>query len=251
MQMRFVFPISAAALLAVSLSCQNLAQSDRTEAPPRSRVQVVHVKPDMLNEWLDLQKSEVVPALKKGGVKTRTVYNTNIGTGFEYLIVTPFGKFAEFDAEGAQVKALGQPAAARLGEKLRKCTDGNANWIITELTSISNTVPGSAPPEKIVSTRIRINPGKMPEFENLMKTEILPIYQKGKLPLTVNQRGLGANPNDVVITGPISKYAEFDSPSPLERALGREGLAKLFSKFTSVGTPIETIVRTRMADLSF
>ena len=252
MQKRFAFHLSVAALVAVSLCTLNLAQSDRTQPPPnRSRVQLVHVKPDMLNEWLDLQKNEVMPAIKKGGVKTRTVYNTNIGSGFEYLIVTPFAKYAEFDAEGALAKAVGQVAAARLGEKVRKCTDSNANWIITEMTNISNAVPSSPPPAMIVSTRIRINPGKMQEFENLMKTEILPIYQKGKLPLTVSQRGFGANPNDVVITGPISKYAELDGPSPIERGLGREGLAKLLPKFISVGTPIETIVRTRVVDLSF
>src|SRR5262249_36991142 len=34
---------------------------------------IVHVKPEMLTEWLDLQKNAVVPALKKAGVKTRTV----------------------------------------------------------------------------------------------------------------------------------------------------------------------------------
>jgi len=28
-------------------------------------VAIIHVKPDMLNEWIDLQKSEVIPALKK------------------------------------------------------------------------------------------------------------------------------------------------------------------------------------------
>src|SRR5437667_2486071 len=148
MQVKFAFQRSAAvAVVAFGLPALSLAQSaGKQPAPNRSRVQQVHVKPDMVNEWLDLQRHEVVPALKKGGTKARTVYQTNIGPGFEFLIVTPFAKYAEFDADGAQVKALGEAAAARLAEKLRKCMDSNSNWIITELTSISNIIPTSAPP---------------------------------------------------------------------------------------------------------
>jgi hypothetical protein len=253
MQTRLAFQRSAiAAVVAFGLPTLCLAQAaGKQPAPNRSRVQQVHVKPDMVNEWLDLQKNEVVPALKKGGTKTRTVYQTNIGNGFEFLIVTPFAKFAEFDADGAQVKALGQTAAARLAEKLRKCTDSNANWILTELTSISNIIPNSPPPAKIVSTRIRIAPGRMQDFQNLVKTDILPAFQKAKLSNTISNRGMGANPNDVVVTSPLSKYAELDAPSPLERALGQEGLAKLLPKTIGLLTVIETIVRTRVADLSF
>lgn len=250
MNTRIPFPVCAA-VVAFTLSAVCVAQSKSAPAPNRSRVQLVHVKPDMLNEWLDLQKNEVVPAQKKGGTKTRTVYQTNVGAGFEFLIVTPFAKFAEFDGDGAQLRALGAAAAARLGEKLRKCTDGNQNWFITELTSLGNTVPGAPTPAMIVSTRIRVAPGRMQDVQNLIKSDVLPVYQKVKVPLTVNLRGMGANPNDIVVTSPIAKYAEFDAGSPLERSLGQEGMAKLLAKFTGLVTPIETIVRTRVADLSF
>jgi hypothetical protein len=251
MRVRFAFQRSAlAAILVFPTVCW--AQSAAAQpAPNRSRVQQIQVKPDMVNEWMDLQRHEVVPALKKGGTKTRTVYQTNIGEGFEFLIVTPFAKFAEFDGDNAQVKALGQTAAARLAEKLRKCTDGNSNWIITELTSLSNIIPNSPPPEKIVSTRLRIAPGRMQDFQNLVKTDILPAFQKAKIQNTLNVRGMGANPNDVVATSPISKYADLDLPSPLERALDAEGAAKLQLKTVGMLTVIETIVRTRVADLSF
>ena len=103
----------------------------------------------------------------------------------------------------------------------------------------------------IVSTLIRVAPGKMQDVQNIIKSDVLPVYQKGKTPLTVNLRGMGANPNDLVVTSPIANYGELDAPSPLERGLGQEGLAKLLAKFTGMVTPIETIVRTRVADLSF
>ena len=249
MQTRLSFPGGAAALLAVSLSTLCIAQN--APAPNRSRVQMVRVKPDMLNEWIDLQKNEVVPALKKGGQTTRTVYQTNIGNAFEFLIVTPFTKYAEFDGDGAQAKALGAVANARLGEKQRKCLESAANWILTQMTPLSNITAGSPPPAKIISTRIRLGPGKMDDFQNLIKSDVLPAYKKVKVDLTVSIRGFGANPNDVILTSPIGKYSDLDLQNPLVRALGQEGLAKLLPRFMGVGTPIETVVRTRVADLSF
>jgi len=249
MQTRVSIP-GAVAALAVSLSIPCLAQP-AASGPTMSRVQLVHVKLDMLNDWTDLQKNEVVPALKKGGTRSRTVYQTNMGNGAEFLIVTPFNKFAEFDADGAQLKALGAAANGRLVEKLRKTTDNNSNWIITQLAALSTVNVNSLNAAKIVSVRLRLAPGKMDEFQNLFKAEMLPAYKKVKADVTVTVRSLGANPNDVTITSPIAKYADLDKGPPVVQALGPDGAAKLAQKFTGTGTIVEIVVRTRLADLSF
>src|SRR5258707_308005 len=87
--------------LAASSSSLCLAQT----SPNRSRVTITHLKPDMVNEWVDLQKNEVVPALKKAGVKTRTAFATSIfGTSGEYLITQPFDSTADFDGDSPLVK---------------------------------------------------------------------------------------------------------------------------------------------------
>lgn len=56
---------AGALAIAASLPAPVQAQTP----PATSRATITHVKPDMLNEWLDLQRNEVVPALKKGGAK--------------------------------------------------------------------------------------------------------------------------------------------------------------------------------------
>jgi hypothetical protein len=57
---RIALPIPAGVVaLAVSLPVLCLAQSTM------SRVTITHLRPDMVSEWVDLQKNEVVPALKK------------------------------------------------------------------------------------------------------------------------------------------------------------------------------------------
>jgi hypothetical protein len=205
----------------------------------------------MVNEWIDLQKSEVVPALKKGGVATRTVYQTNIGNGFEFMIVTPFAKYAEFDADGAQLKALGAAANARLGEKQRKCLESTANWISTQLPDLSNNPNSIFGAPKSILTRIRVAPGKMQEFQALVKSDLLPAFKKGKQDVAVFVRGFGANPNDIVLSSPIAKYADFDSPPPFVQALGPDAMAKLQAKVAGMASIVEQTVRTRVPDLSF
>ena len=59
-------------LLAIAMSALCLAQP--TPPPPaRFFVTITQVKPEMLNEWMDIQKNEVNPMLKKAGIKQRTV----------------------------------------------------------------------------------------------------------------------------------------------------------------------------------
>src|SRR6266852_6116874 len=130
--------LGSLAALAVSLPVLCQAQSGSGPAPVRVRTQIVRVKPDMVNEWIDLQKNEVVPALKKGGVANRTVYATGLfGNAFEYTIVQPMGKFAEFDSPGAQAKALGPQANARLAEKLRRCVESTNSFMATQVDDLS------------------------------------------------------------------------------------------------------------------
>ena len=70
-------------------------------------ITVVSVKPEMMMEFQNFMKNTTNPALKKGGLKWREVWqNTGAaGDAFEYVLVTPVGKLAEFDGPGAIEKA--------------------------------------------------------------------------------------------------------------------------------------------------
>ncbi|MDR3699240.1 MAG: hypothetical protein P4L56_06360 [Candidatus Sulfopaludibacter sp.] len=236
------------AVLALASCSQSLAQSDM---PLRSRVTVTHVKPDMLTEWVDLQKNEVLPALKKAGEKTRTVYVTSIfGNAYEYLLISPIGNMSQFDGQSPIVKALDTPGAARLNEKLRKCTDSSTSYMITRLPEISNVLAGPTP-NMIVTVRYRIAPGKMPDFQSLMKAEVLPVYKKAKVGLIVNARGPGANPNDVTLSTVYTKFADMEGGPFLTQQLGQEAATRLNAKFVGMRNLIEVVVRRKVADLSF
>lgn len=223
------------------------------QTPPVTwRVTVTRIKPEMRNEWLDLQKNEVVPALKKGGVANRTVFaSTAFGDTYEYTIVQPMGKFAEFDSPSSAAKVLGPEAFNRLAEKLRRCVDSSQSFMATRVDELSNLIPGAKPPAVVTYLRVRVAPGKMQEVRNLFKAEVLPIFKKQNVGLTVTQRGIGADSNDLSFSSAYAKFADLDSGGPLRVELGAEGEAKLRAKFASLVTTMENIVRTRVADLSF
>ena len=120
--LRFRASVVVLAGLAAVLSTVCAAQPGRRlESPPsRSLVTIIRVKPEMINEWLDLQKNSVVPELKKAAVKTRTVYSSGIfGNAFEYIIIQPMMKFAEFDAAEPQAAVVeGDLAGITLSQRI-------------------------------------------------------------------------------------------------------------------------------------
>jgi hypothetical protein len=206
----------------------------------------------MLTEWMDLQKNEVIPALKKAGIKTQTVYASALfGNAYEFVTIVPFEKYADFDNPSPLVRVLDQAGAARLNDKLRKCIVSANSFSSTRFPELSNTVEGSDPPAVAVFVRYRIAPGKMADYESLVKSELLPIYKKAKVNFTVAQRGVGANTGDVVTTIGFAKYADLDGGTVLVKQLGQEGAAKVNAKFNGIRTMIEVVVRRRVPDLSF
>jgi hypothetical protein len=241
--------MTGALALALWFPALCLAQS-APATPARSQVVLVHIKPDMMNEWIDLQKNEVIPALKKAGVKTRTTYRTVFGNNYEFILITPLDKFAQLDGQGPFARALGAEGAARLTAKLSKCTESRQVFIANAQPELSNGPAGELPTMGVF-TRRRVASGKMQEYENFIKSEVLPIYKKADARYTVSRRGLGANSNDMVSITWIDKAADLDAGSLVVRTLGPEGTAKLVAKGAGFATLMETVVRRRAPELSF
>src|SRR5688572_31588073 len=78
-------------------------------APEFLAITMVSVKGEMRLEFQNFMKNTTIPALKKGGLKWREVWQTTgaAGDAFEYVIVSPVAKFAEFDGPSALEKGLG------------------------------------------------------------------------------------------------------------------------------------------------
>ncbi len=169
-----------AGLLAVCLSPAGASLAQQPAAPAattRYQVTVVRIKPDMITEWIDLQKNEVIPALKKGGVKERTVLQTAIGNSFEYTVLTPYPSFAALDSPPVQVQVLGAEAAARLASKVRKCVDVQRNYLINRVNDLA--IPQG---DAVASRTIVLRPpqGKIQDYLAYLRADVQPVMKKAK-----------------------------------------------------------------------
>lgn len=219
----------------------------------RAHVQAVLLKPDMVNEWIDLQRNEVIPAQKKAGVTSRLTLATAVGESFEYLIITPFPSWAAMDADAPLVRALGADGAARLNAKLRKCILVQQTYMTNRQDSLSIPAGDALVWRQVVR---QFSPGKQAEYLAFYRSDILPAMQKAKaqgkiVGSTVSVRGAGGMSGEFVETTHYARFADIDSGAPLTVALGAEAAAKLNTKGATLATTKQVIVRRRLADLSF
>jgi len=241
----------ASLALALSVTFPAHAQPGTTLFLVQSSV----VKPDMLTEWLDIQKNEVVPALKKAGVKTRTVLRTILGNRSEYLSIQPLESYGNFDGPSPLVRALGPEAAARLTAKLSKCVVASRYYVINRVDDLSSMPETPAPVS--VSLRFRIAPGRLQEYEALFKSDYLPLFKKAKAEgmirgFAYSRRSLGSTgAGEVTGTTYLGKFADLDKGPFTTQILGQEGARKLVAKFVGLSTSVDQVVRARVADLSY
>jgi hypothetical protein len=240
-------------LIAASSATPGFAQPGRRLESPanRSLVVIVRVKPEMLGAWLDLQKKAVVPALKKSGVTSRTVYSSRVfGTAFEYRILQPLSRFADFDFVASQAEGFGSAANDKLAEQLRKCLGGASSFLSTALPELSNPPDDKAPPI-IQFLRLHIGAGKMEEYKQVYKSEVVPALKKAGAYVNVASRRLGTDGLDLTFETPLKSFADLDAPPALLRSLGSEGAARLTAKLNGLATVVENTIWVRENDLSF
>jgi hypothetical protein len=224
-------------------------------APPttRSQVTLVRLKPEMVTEWQDLQKNQVIPAQKKGGVTSRTTLQTVFGNGFEYAIIIPLPSYGALDGQSAQQKALGNEAAAQLAAKIRKCVLTQTTYVLNRRDDLG--IPqGAAPALRTVV--IRPLPGKQDEYLSYVKNDLLPVMRKAKeagkiAGYTVSLRGEGAAAGELTRTTYYSKFADLDAGNPAIPVVGEAAATALGAKGAALATTVQVLVRRQVADLSF
>jgi hypothetical protein len=244
---------AVALLLAASSGSFGFAQPGRRLETPanRSLVVVVQVKPEMVDEWLKLQKDTVVPELKKAGVPSRTVYSSRVfGTAFEYRIVQPLNRFADFDSAALQAQGFAAAGDPKWVAQLRKCISGASSFLATALPDLSNPSDNKAP-AVVQYLRLHITAGKMQEYQELYKTEVVPALKKAAAYVNVASRRLGTDGLDLTFETPMNKFAELDAPPALVGSLGPEGAARLTAKLNGLATVVENTIWVRENNLSY
>jgi hypothetical protein len=258
---------SAAALgllLLIAAAASSTMAQNRTQPRPQTRapapaqrqwlsVQVVRVKPEMLNEWLDFQRNEVIPALQKGGVKQREVWQTAVfGEAYEYVFVTPIESFAQYDSDSPIIKALGQEGARAFGAKARRFTASSHTYATQTRPDLGYEGKMTGPPKLAVVTSVEIASGRNLEFESFIKNDIVPVLKRAEVAAySVGQTVFGGNANEYVTLAYYDKFAELDKGPATVKVLGQEGTTRLLQKTAGIVTRVERIIVRYNAELSF
>lgn len=231
------------------------AQAAKTApaAPSWISVSVTHVKPEMLQDYQDLIKNELNPALQKAGIPWRSTWATaGFGDSYEYVGVAPITNFAQYDQQSPLVRAMGQEGATRFGHKIRKCVDSTRTYAIRFLPDLSVMGDPSATPKFAVVTNVHVIPGKNQEFENWIKAEILPVYKKMNVAgYWVHQTVFGGDANEYTILSLMNNFADLDKGPWLVQAVGAEAAQKILMHGSAFISGVERSFSRVVPELSY
>ncbi len=246
-----------ALLLGAAQSNPSLAQTPTPTpqaAPPAQWLVItqISVKPEMMAEFQNFMKNTTNPALKKGGLKWREVWqSTNYaGDAFEFVLVAPFDKFAEFDGPGPLEKALGSQGFADWSAKAGTLVKSVHRYIVRTRPDLSVMSKPYAPKLAVVSS-VRVAAGRNQEVENYIKNDFAPVFAKAGATYLVSETIFGGDANEYVTLTMRDSFTDIDKgPIPIQ-VLGAEGAQKLFAKMPAGAiTHIERTIMRFVPELS-
>lgn len=245
--------VGAVAIFGIWATC--CASSSGQQPPPqvqRSTVNVVRIKPDMVDAWLDFQEKRTIPALKKAGVAQRDVYQSAYGPLGEFRIVTPIGKFADRDNPSPIERALGAEGVKTYNAELRKMIASGTTYVIQAVPEASFDPNPNATYKILVLQTSHVAPGRRDDFLGYVRNDLLPVQQKGQVKRFLVSRVIfGGDSVEYRLATFVEKFADLDAGSAVVRVLGQDGAAKLAQKTAGIVTSIQTTVYVRNDALSF
>jgi hypothetical protein len=212
---------------------QNPTPTPQAAATPEfMSITVVSVKPDMMVEFQNFMKNTTNPALKKGGLKWREVWqNTGAaGDAFEYVLVTPVAKLADFDGPGALEKGLGPQGLTAWQTKAASLVNSVRRFIIRTRPDLSFAAQRTGAPKLAVLHFVHVAPGRNGDYENYLTNDFVPAMKQAGVTYLVSQTIFGGNGNEYITLTMRDSFADLDKGPVLVQALGPEGAQKLTQK---------------------
>ena len=224
------------------------------QTPQFLNITVVSLKPGMNAEFQDFMKNTTNPALKKGGLMWREVWQSTAagGDAFEYVMVSPVGKFAEYDGAGALEKGLGAQGFAAWQTKASSLVTSVHRFIARTRNDLSFERQPAGPHKLAVVTSIHVAPNRNSEFENYIKNDYMPVMKQAQVTYLVTQTIFGGDANEYVTLTMRDSFADLDKGPVIVQALGEEGAQKLLQKLPAgIVVHVERSLSRLVPELSF
>ena len=195
-------------------------------------ITVVSVKPDMIVEFQNFMKNTTNPALKKGGLKQREVWQSTgaAGDAFEYVLVTPLAKLADFEAPSALEKGLGPQGLSAWQTKAGSLVNSVRRFIIRTRPDLSFVAQRTGAPKLAVVQFIHVAPNRNNDYENFLKNDFVPVMKQAGVTYLVSQTIFGGNGNEYITLTMRDSFADLDKGPVHIQTLGQEAGQKLMQK---------------------
>jgi hypothetical protein len=222
-------------------------------APIALMLTIVDVKPDMMADYVALQKNETIPNLQKGGVEWRDAWRAGFfGTTYTVAYVTPLASFARLDGPTPIEKAVGADGARAYEAKIAKMVASMRRYALRDRADLGYRTEGGAMPKLGVLASVEVITGRQPEFETILKNEWAPALKKAGVPsYSVSQVMLGGAITEYYTFTPLENFAQLDKGHPIQQSLGEAGMNQLLAKMGATIHHAERIVIRYDDELSF
>jgi hypothetical protein len=235
---------------------QPVAAQTPATGPMKARLlqlTIVTLRPDMVRAYIDYQKSDVIPALQKGGVTWRDSWRTaTFGDLYQVAHVTDITGLEQYDAPAPVRKALGDEGYAAYQAKVGGMVSSVKISAIRTRPDLSYVADPAYQPKMAILTTVDVAADKLAEFEAFIKNDWVPALKTGggKYYL-VSQVVYGGSTTQYHTLVGVDTFADIGKGHPVTRALGEEGVVKLMARTGNFTRHIERTVIRLDPDLSF
>ena len=243
-------------IVAIVLSVLACDRGAHAQGQPGARpelvvMSVIDVKPDLTSEFGALQ-ADAMAAQRAGGQAWRETWHTaTFGHLYRVAVLSPIAGLEHFDGQSYTARGVGAAAASAINERARRMIAHQQIYLLQLPPDLGF---GARPPKSTlgVVSFISVVPGREPEIEQMLKTEIHAALRKAGVGYYgVSRVVYGGDTSQYVTLLMFEDFADLGRGHPLERALGADGLSKLQGKLAGVITKVERHVVRLNEALSF
>ena len=199
-------------------------------------VNIRHVMPELMEEYLNFTKNHMNPLRVKGGAKSSLVWIVANGPQNTVITASPIDNFAAQDNPIGIPKALDADAAAVVFQQHAKYLRHQESYIIESLPESSWTNPKFKELPKFAILRWqKVAYGRTQEYEDYFKNYEIPMRKK-----IVEQSNLlgqwryrirfGSDSSTYLMMRPFENYAELDNTKGLAEILGEAEVKKIYDQ---------------------
>jgi hypothetical protein len=164
---------------------------------------------------------------------------------------------AELKTLTARIRSFGNPSSDRsvYEDKVHPLAAVGAFVVLSGFKTgavVAQTGAQQPPPVRVLVTTTQVKPGMAADYRAIIQSETIPANKKAGVPWRwVFQSGpLSGQAGLYLTVTPVTNFAQFDGPNPMQRALGTEGAAKVNARIQATIVSTHSVLQTLIANAS-